>query len=418
MTLDREEICQLIEQLKQACIQAMEGGQFTRGVDLFMAARVLQEWLDSGMAGPMPVDAAVLLAEQPKKAPVPSLLAEAEPAPVVKEEEEEVITLPLPPLAKVVKQEEVMTLPPELEAEADLQTVIAQTRGERLRQEAQSELAQMEAARRARVTDLRRAAERAAREEPRNLERQRKAWRALLAIEPGHRAALDALQRLDERERLDALRQRIEELRTPLRVVYKDIRAVEEARLKTHEMLHGEEIADPDLRRELEVVCQELDELRDEILRASEGIRHFERARDYEGVIERLRNALRAGYVVILDDASGEPLEAGPALSRTLQAYWTDLQERSSRRYNEALRALEDGYPETAVHLLEEAEGLMKKMKEGGEKLRQQVDVALPRAREKLERDKKRRLLEVYEALVEEEYERARGLLTELINSQ
>ena len=185
-------------------------------------------------------------------------------------------------------------------------------------------------------------------------------------------------------EREEVLRRRIEELRAPLRAVRKDIREVEAARLEAHEILHGEEIADPDLRRELEAVYRELDELRNEILRASEGLSSNERAKNFEEAIEKYRSALRAGYDVIVDDMTGEPIEVAPALQRTLQAYWADLRERSRRRYNEALRALKDGYPETAVYLLEEAEGLMKKVEEGGEEIRRQVDEALVKAREEL----------------------------------
>ncbi len=409
MTYDREEIRGLVEQLKQASIQAMGAGQFTRGVDLATAARALLEWLDQGMAGAMPVNAPALLAGQPEKAPAASLPVENVPeaqAPAVVEREgvtqpqdrasvpefaakpepwvapEDEIDRRLNALLEEARQKAVDGR--YLEAEADMQTVVAQARGEHLRRAAQSALTQVETARQARLTELRRAAERVVREEPRNLERQREAWRALLAIEPGHRAALDALERLAERERLDALRKRIGELRVPSRAARKDIRAVEDARLKAHEILHGEEIADPDLRRELEAVYRELDELRNEILRASEGGASSERAQDFETAIERYRSALRAGYDVIVDDVTGDPIEVGPALSRTLQGYWTDLRVRSGRRYDEALRALEDGYPETAVGLLEEAASLMKKVEEGGEEIRRQVDEALARAREGL----------------------------------
>ena len=174
------------------------------------------------------------------------------------------------------------------------------------------------------------------------------------------------------------------QLREPLRSIRKDIRAVERARLKAQELLLSGEVADPVSRRQIEEIYRGLDQLRDEMLRASEGAASAERAQDFERAIEQYRSALREGYDVIVDDTTGEPIEVAKALERVLQAYWADLRERSSRRYNEASDALRDGYPETAVVLLEEAQELTNKVEEGGEEIRRQVAESLARAQEEL----------------------------------
>jgi hypothetical protein len=265
-----------------------------------------------------------------------------------------------------------------------LWTVIDQAESTSLLQEAEEALAEVETARDVRLEELVREAEWAKRGEPENVARERAAWEAVQSVDPANSRALNALSRLAERERLEVQLRCIKELRVPLGDVRKDIAAVEKARLEAQEMRLSGEVTDTDLRQRLEETYQQLDELRDEILRASEGGASSERAQDFEKAIETYRAALRAGYDVIAGDTTGEPINVAEALERTLQAYWFDLRERSSRRYNEAQRALKDGYPETAVNLLKEAQDLMRKVEEGGEEIRTQVDEALAHAQEAL----------------------------------
>lgn len=394
-----EKIRDYVKRLKEASKQAIDAGEYTRGVELANAARALQDWQEQGMPGEMPVDLAALLGEEAVEVLTPPQPPKVEPVPEPRLEppyESEADRKPRD-LLKAARKKALDDH--YAEAEADLWTVVDQAEDTSLLQEAEEALTEVEAVRKDRLIELVREAKRAEREESGNLTRQRATWEAVQRVDPTHSGALNALLRLAARERLEKQRRRIDDLRAPLRVVRKDIAAVEKARLEAHEMLLGEEITDPDLHRQIEKIYRRLDELRDEILRASEGGASSERAKDFETAIGKYRAALRAGYDVIADDTTGEPINVVEAHERTLQAYWADLRERSSRRYNEAQSALEDGYPETTIGLLEEAQGLMRKVEEGGEEIRRQVDEALARAQEALKnKQEAQRLVSAAEA--------------------
>jgi tetratricopeptide (TPR) repeat protein len=176
----------------------------------------------------------------------------------------------------------------------------------------------------------------------------------------------------------------INELHLPLYTPRKNLREVELARLKVYELLSRGNSLDPTVKQQLEVIYQQLDALRDDIFRASEGACSNERAAHFEKAIEIYTKALNLGYDVIVDDTTGEYTDVRSALERARRSYMGDLKRRAHRRYNEALNALIDGYPQAAIKRLEEAQELVSKIEEGGEEVRGLIDQALAKAHQQL----------------------------------
>jgi hypothetical protein len=272
------------------------------------------------------------------------------------------------------------------EAIALLKVVIEEAKDPYLKGRAEKDLQEVQAEQERKLQSLVKEARRAEEEEPQNLERQRKAWEAVLRLQPSHAGALEALRGIQQKESLQKQQRELQALRQQLRSRLKDVREVDQAIRRAEELKESREISDPRLSRELEQTLKELDELRNRILRESEGGASNERAGEYEKAIERYRTALAQGLRVIYDDATGEPLDVPAALERARRAYWQDLLGRASRRHRDAVQSLQDGYPEVAIQRLEEAQELLKKVEEGGEDARRQVDDALARAREEKNR--------------------------------
>ena len=156
----------------------------------------------------------------------------------------------------------------------------------------------------------------------------------------------------------------VENAQRVLRQPRKEISAVEQALYGVRALLY--DLSEPSWIQVVAKVEQELSGLRDEILRAAEGATSSERAGDYKRAIEIYRSAIRRGFDEIIDDATGEPIQTSTALRRALEGYVQHARERIRRRYEEAQRALEEGYPNTARQLLAEAIDLLEKAERYG----------------------------------------------------
>jgi len=460
---DREQVARDIEQLKQASVKALDENDFLRAVQLSQARKQLETWMNGGLAGPAPVDAAALLSRRAPAAvsPAPARPAGGEaPPPPPKAD-----TPPRPPGRPVVvppaPQIQDVTQPPETrpaappprrveparpapagpdaapaggtddnqlrrlveearrglaqaepqfaKALAMLEQVVARARDPLLRSSAQLLYTEAQLLRNRRREELVAQAQRIQQSEPFG-PRLRSAWEAVLQVDPDDEATQQGLRQLDERERSEEWRRRIRELRVPLTADRKDIREVQTARRKAVQLQESHEVADPELRLQLDETCRQLNDLRDAILKASKGGTSAERAKDFENAIKTYQDARDAGYDVIIDDMTGDPINVHEALRRTRKAYWDDLVMRAGQRYGDAERALEDGYPETAVNWLEEATDLLHKVEEGGEETRKQVDQLLSRAREARTKTTEARRL-VNEATAEADPQSARSKL-------
>ncbi|MGC8838070.1 MAG: tetratricopeptide repeat protein [Anaerolineae bacterium] len=423
MTYTHEEIQDLIDRLFERAKE--ESADQARMFELVQAAWSLKSWLEQQDGAPVPQEqvekARALLSEGAPREREPQGLPEHEPS------AEGELPLPIPGLtgesqakdpaegaqeALVSVTEGLATsedLPPEAPQERDLNQalqdarakaqagdyegaialfgmVIEETKDPYLKGRAEKSLQDALVERERRLQALVEEARRAEKEEPQNLDRQRKAWEAVLRLRPDHAGAGEALRQLEKRERLQKQERAVRALRQPIQSRRKDVREVENAIQEAERLKESGEISDPRLRRELEQTLNELQELRNDILRQSEGGASNERAGQYEEAIEKYRATLARGFLVIYDDTTGEPMDVVAALERTRKAYYQDLLGRASRRHRDAMDSLKEGYPEVAIQRLEEAQDLLRKVEEGGDEARRQVDDALARAREEKKR--------------------------------
>lgn len=433
-----------IERLRRAASEASERENFDRGIALLGAADALKKWVDGGMPGSCPVDVEAVLSGG-EAVPAPPAEEVPPPFPVPAPAPEENLPTPpseslpsAPPPVDVLPDER--TAPPPIwmttrrdlnyrleealskaadgdldRAESELQDIIASpTCPPEVRSRADEELAEVRRRRKERLAEAVQVAKQVAMEQPGNIAAQREAWNRVLSIQPDNAEARESLDKLSQIGQLGQVRQQIEQFKAPLRAVRKDLSVVEAALLAAFQLLQGGEIPDAALRRELEKVHQQLTELRDDMVRASQGGASSERAQDFEKAIKKYSDALDLGYDVIKDDTTGEFIDVNLALRRTREAYWHDLRDRASRRHAEAEESLEKGYPEAAVRKLEEAQELVRKIEEGGEEIRRMVDDALSHARQCLENKQEARRL-VTEALAHPDPEEALKLL---VNAQ
>ena len=450
---DREQIARQVEQLRKASLQALDDNDFLRAVQLSQARKQLESWLNDGMVGQPPVDVSSLLLDQPPAGSIADL-APAAPPPVVDRpgsakgtsevawggDEPTTEWLATPAVSRTAEGQPLpgqpaadISLPKEMDDNqlrrlmeevrrsatspdpdyakslAVLEQVMHQARDPKLRNSAQLLHAEMQARRNRRKEELLAQAQRLQQTEP-SSPRLRGVWEAVLRVDPEDQAARAGLRQLDQRERTEEWRRRIRALRAPLTADRKDIREVQTARRQAAQLIDTQEITDPELRLQLDETYRQLNELRDAILKASQGGTSAERAKDFENAIKTYLAARNAGYDVIIDDMTGEPINVHEALRRTRRAYWDDLVARAGQRYTDAERALEDGYPETAVNWLEEAIGLLNKVEEGGEETRRQIDQLLSRAKEARTRTLEARQL-VNEAAAETDPQLARSKL-------
>ena len=235
--------------------------------------------------------------------------------------------------------------------------------------------------RRQAVTELETAAHVARNSSPRDPVRERGLWLSLLQIDPEHGTAQDELAKLDALSVDAGLRRELAELRSNLGEIKHDIKQVEAARLRVEQISNDRSFRSPDLRQDAQELYELLDKQRNTILRASDGGTSAERAGNYEQAIETYRQAILQNLTIIVDDGTSEPIEVAPALRRAREAYFQDLLRRAEQRYNEAERSLAEGGPELAVERLENAQGLLEKVEEGGDEARSKVSDLLEKAR-------------------------------------
>ena len=322
-----DEIEKDIERLKQAQLAALYSGDYERAEILIQAVEELREWREDEMPGGPPVDGTSLLGESG------------------------------PPQAAVSSQPEVPPPAPGKEVGGETDPPAAPE------------------------------ARPAEREESNNVDRQQRDREKVLAVDPENRDAQEALSRLEQRKRQEEWRSQILRLRAVLGESSKQISQVEEARLKASNLRDSGQISDSKIREELEDVFRQLDALRDDMLRAGEGGTSAERDGDFEKAMAVFRTALLNGYAEIVDDVSGERINTQESLTRVLQTYRKDLLGRVGGRYGDAEKSLEDGYPETAVDLLNECTDLLEMVYQGGEEVRGQVGELMGRAKNAI-RDK------------------------------
>jgi len=248
--------------------------------------------------------------------------------------------------------------------------------------------------------------------EPGNLRARTKAWESVLECDPDNIDASDNLARIQALENQAEIHGRIQELKEPLKAFTKNLKDVEDARRMAHNLLAGNEIADPELVRDLKEAYDALDDLRNDILRASAGGASQERAERYDEAIQVYESVLNRGYEVIQDDTTGEYIDVVYALQRTREVYWKDLTERAGQRTIDAEKCLAEGYAEVAVEKLNEALALVDKIHQGGEEIRRQVREGYIRT-EQAYNDKERAKLLVKLAKEESDQEKARSHLVE-----
>lgn len=210
-------------------------------------------------------------------------------------------------------------------------------------------------------------------------------WEDVLALDPTNEEAKIALQVIARELEEAGFREELLELRRPLLSDVQDIREVETAWKRVRHLLESGSLINPELVQVAQDLFGRLDDLRNRVLAASMGGTSSERAQDFEKAIDIYRSALLQGYQVIIDDATGEPVETALVLRRVRDAYFRSLLSRVANRHADALESLQVGSPEDAVARLEEALGLLKKVEEGGEKERMQIEQLLEHSRSEVD---------------------------------
>lgn len=255
--------------------------------------------------------------------------------------------------------------------------------------------------------------------EPGNLAVREKAWEAVEKIDPDDIALIKALDSIQAEKRLLNIQRKLKLLKRPINVSPKNLKDVEHALREAQKFQASDEIDVPELEKELVDTTKALTDLRDEIIRASQGgasnereAKHYQDIEKYEKAIQVYDDAIGNNMEVIQDDVTGEYIDVVEALLRTRKAFWKDLEERASQRVEDAKDYLDTGYPELAVQKLEEADELVGKIHEGGEDIRKEVKGELEKARD--ERDAKARAkILANQARDEPEPEKAHALLQE-----
>ncbi len=266
------------------------------------------------------------------------------------------------------------------EAIADFEAVAERAESADLRASAQRYLKQAERTQQERLNQAIDKARKHGRAQRRDFKGRRTQWEAVLALDSENQEALEAIREIETAEFEQNLRSTIDELRKPLQAREKRITVVEGARNKASELLAGGQLRDPDLIAEVQDVYGKLDELRNQILKASEGGTSSERSQEYERAMAVFRRAILDGLTEIVDDVHGTPVDPVEALRRTRLAYFEDLKKRAAQRYGDAKANLAAGAPEAALRWLNEAQELLGKVEEGGEELRKQVNELLDQA--------------------------------------
>ncbi len=164
------------------------------------------------------------------------------------------------------------------EAIADFETVAERAKSSNLRADAQRYLKQAERSQYEKINQAIDKARKHGRTQRRDFKGRRVQWEAVLALDPGNQEALEAIKEIEVAEFERNLKTTVDDLRKPLQVRDKRITDVEAARNRASELLTGGQLRDPDLIAQVQDVYAKLDELRNQILRASEGATAAERS--------------------------------------------------------------------------------------------------------------------------------------------
>lgn len=327
-----------LEELRQAAIDAVANGDFSRAARLDNAIQLLEGWWEQDTTDEFPLDVATVL---------------------------------------VTRAWENAVQGDYHQATAHLKAVIHHIPPGPLLQRAQEDLDRVQRLVAEHLRELIEHARQIAQAQPDNPAMQRMAWETVLDFQPNEARAEEALRAIEHRERVLQVRQRLSHLQIPLLAPRKDIREVEEARMELQRILDEDEELDSDLKDQLESIYEQIDSLRDQMLETAAEAVGAERNGSYEQAIELYQAALDKGFEVIVDNRTGEPTRTFDLLEQVRQQYWTEQLDRANEFYEEAQRYLAEGYPKRAVEKLEQAQDLASRVKEGGADLQQQLREAL-----------------------------------------
>jgi len=239
---------------------------------------------------------------------------------------------------------------------------------------------------------------------------QRERWQAVLHLNPQHQEAAREMARLDNVELSQAVYREVRQIRTRLPEIRKRIDLVEEARSQVERLGSDSSLHGADIQSEIKRLYDDLSNIRNEILKASQGGTSSERSQQYDTAIQVYRDAIRAGYTQIVDDISGEYVDPAIRLRETIVARDKDNIARTSARYNDAEVARRDGAPEVAVAKLIDAKDLLAPVETGAEEWRKKVDQLLEQAQSDV-RNKERAAVLVTESESSTDPRQARILL-------
>jgi hypothetical protein len=401
--VDTGRLAQLRQELTQKNQTAMAEAKFGMAAQYARALDALQRWEEGGQRDEPPMDVARLLkinwtdllqtgpAAQPEThaalpAVVPELsrsevptLVQAPPvaqvttdAPAKTPHTPETIAAPIPNAESQSWQEMLDRANNNLrrenltDAEMEANEVVKVADDPDLKRQANAILNEVRSQRRRQLSDALARARQVRGTQGGAFDQQKQLWEAVLQLEPDHTEAKAELGKLEkrraeaeQRQQLEQLRRELEDLRKPLTAGRKDIRQVEEARAQAERIRNDDKTYSPERRQEANEIYTRLDELRQSIQRASDGGTSSERSEEFAKAVDVYRRAIQAGYAVIVDDRTGEPVEAVSALMRVREALFKQLIGRASTRYNEALEDIKAGAPETAVDKLVQCQELL-----------------------------------------------------------
>ncbi len=422
---DPKQLDELHDRLEAAVTQAMADGDYELAARCATAIDATKKWEESGFKGSPPPDAQelsgvelILLVQGPPLETTPSEDTSIPSARSVAEdtlfeadvEEDERPVMPPPPIRERDAKEELpsfdldfdaaapmsqidQALEAQLErgkrslsdgkfteAIADFEAVAERAESSNLRADAQRYLKQAERSQYEKINQAIDKARKHGRTQRRDFKGRRVQWEAVLALDSDNQEALEAIKEIEAAEFEQNLKATVDDLRKPLQKRDKRITDVEAARNRASELLAGGQLRDPDLIAQVQDVYAKLDELRNQILKASEGGTSSERSEEYERAMAVFRKAILDGLTEIVDDVHGTPVDPVEALRRTRMAYFEDLKKRAAQRYGDAKANLAAGAPEAALRWLKEAQELLGKVEEGGEEQRKLVKDLLDEA--------------------------------------
>jgi len=417
-----------LDRLNKKAVQKMADGDMATARRLTEASNALKGWMGKGQHGLPPPSVLKEVAEMDEEAEPKAEEQVVEPAISA----QQITPLATPPIVATVfgdDGEDALKAMMDgadgklwnkdyLGALSDYKQVEQITHSETLRAKAAQSVRDAEKQFGEEVTRRKTAAQTVARRQGGNLVERRRAWMLVKEIAPDDTDVIRALEYLDQVEGQKKWKAELDKLESPLQESKKSLRDVENVRDRAEAWLASNEIQDAESAKRLKGIYDKLTALRADMQLASEGGASNERSKNFKAAIEKYKEALNKGYQVIQDDSgegvgpNGEPgyIEVVPALARVRRAYWQDLKGRVMTRVEAANKFLADGYPETAVTRLEEAQKLINDIEEGAEDVRPQVDEALTKANEELSNKQKAQDL-ANQAEIDPDPEKARAML-------